>query len=88
MWIDTFVLTQIMHTLTLKVPLIIIKTIRGVAQLGRTLRSGLRGRIFKSCRLDQSLNPIRDRIFIFVPIKILWQIWSDDWYDNKSSERD
>ena len=32
---------------------IIFKWLRGVAQLGRALRSGRRGRRFKSCHLDQ-----------------------------------
>ncbi len=33
-----------------------VQLIRCVAQLGRALRSGRRGRRFKSCRIDSSLK--------------------------------
>ncbi len=43
-------------------------TYRGVAQFGRALRSGRRGRRFKSCRLDQNRKSVHEsgRIFDFV----------------------
>ncbi len=45
-----------------------INAVRGVAQFGRVLRSGRRGRRFKSCHLDQKsgVNQIHRRIFAAV----------------------
>ena len=37
------------------------KSYRGVAQFGRALRSGRRGRKFESCRLDSGLLVKRSR---------------------------
>ena len=40
---------------------------RGVAQFGRALRSGRRGRRFKSCRLDQTSKSRNNAAFAFIP---------------------
>ena len=39
---------------------------RGVAQLGRALRSGRRGRKFKSCHLDHKKEIPNERYFFFI----------------------
>ena len=46
---------------------------RGVAQLGRALRSGRRGRKFKSCHLDHKKEIPNERcLFLFISMNKTW----------------
>ncbi len=53
---------------------------RGVAQFGRALRSGRRGRRFESCRLDQK-NPSTDvgGFFSYIRLRRVILLCSDIW---------
>ena len=62
----------------------IFATYRSVAQLGRALRSGRRGRRFKSCRFDswKTVIPVKGvTVFFCCPIMSILFFCSDLFYD-------
>ena len=62
----------------------IFATYRSVAQLGRALRSGRRGRRFKSCRFDswKTVIPVKGITVFCCPVmSILFFFCSDLFYD-------
>ena len=51
-----------------------IKAVRGVAQFGRALRSGRRGRKFESCHLDQLQKAELRKKLVIQPFFVTWGV--------------